>query len=58
MDITVTPRPLPVTAKELYMAHAPSFNFELDQEQLLAKALDVGFVTKTGDDQYMVNEDY
>ena len=43
-----------LTAKELYMEYAPSFNFE----QLLAKALDVGFVTKTGDDQYTVNEDY
>ena len=47
-----------LTAKELYMEYAPSFNFELDQEQILTKALDVGFVTKTGDDQYMVNEDY
>ena len=47
-----------LTAQELYMSHAPSFNFELDKEQLVAMALDVGFVTKTGDDQYTVNEDY
>tara|TARA_B110000908_G_C10077585_1_gene368037 strand:- start:72 stop:224 length:153 start_codon:yes stop_codon:yes gene_type:complete len=47
-----------LTARELYLYYAPSFNFELDQEQLLAKALDVGFVTKTGDDQYEINEDY
>ena len=47
-----------VTAKELYMAHAPSFNFELDQEQLLAKALQLGFVTTVGDDQYKINGDY
>ena len=47
-----------VTAKELYMEYAPSFNFELDQEQILAKALEVGFVTTVGDDQYDINEDY
>jgi|TARA_B110000908_G_C9910143_1_gene294953 hypothetical protein len=47
-----------LTAKELYLEQAPSFNFELDQEQLLAKALEVGYVTKVGEDQYKTNGDY
>jgi hypothetical protein len=33
-------------------------NFEMDEPQLLAEALKRGFVTKVGDDQYQVNEDY
>ena len=47
-----------VTKKELFMWQAPSFNFELDEDELLKKALDVGFVTKMGKDQYLVNEGY
>jgi hypothetical protein len=35
-----------VSPRELWMQQAPSFNFELDQDQLLAHALEVGFVTK------------
>ena len=46
------------TSNELFLNQAPSFNFELDEPQLLAKALEIGFVTKTGDDQYLVNQDY
>lgn len=46
------------TKKELWLSQAPSTNFELDEDQLLAKALDVGFVTKIGDDEYLMNNDY
>lgn len=44
--------------KSLFLAQAPSFNFELDEDQLLAKALEVGFVTKIGDDKYLMNNNY
>lgn len=47
-----------VTKERLFFLQAPSFNFELDADQLLAKALKVGFVTKVGEDQYLINEDY
>mgnify|MGYP003627899428 CR=1 FL=1 len=47
-----------LTKKELWMSQAPSFNFELGEEALLEKALEVGFVTKTDEDQYLVNEEY
>jgi len=46
------------TKHELFMAQAPSWNFELDEEQLLNKALELGFVTKIGDDKYLMNNDY
>ena len=46
------------TQQELFMAQAPNTNFEYDADQLLAKALDVGFVTKIGDDQYLMNNNY
>lgn len=46
------------TKHELFMAQAPSWNFELDEEQLLDKALELGFVTKIGDDQYLMNNNY
>tara|TARA_R110000751_G_scaffold7533_1_gene30671 strand:+ start:316 stop:564 length:249 start_codon:yes stop_codon:yes gene_type:complete len=46
------------TSKELWINQAPSFNFELDEAELLAKALEAGFVTEIGDDQYEMNEDY
>ena len=40
------------------MTQAPSFNFELDEDQLLDKALEVGFVTKLDEDLYEVNDNY
>ena len=40
------------------MWQAPSFNFDLDADQLLKKALKVGFVTKVSEDQYLINENY
>jgi|TARA_R110000824_G_scaffold6318_2_gene29241 hypothetical protein len=47
-----------LTKKELFMAQAPSFNFDLNADEILAKALEVGFVTEVSEDQYLVNEDY
>ena len=47
-----------MTAKELWMEQAPSFNFELDETELLAKALEVGFVTEIGDDDYQINQEW
>ena len=52
-----------MTSKELWMNQAPCFNFELDEEQLLERALEVGFVTETEqtrDNQplYLINQDY
>ena len=46
------------TKHELFMAQAPSWNFELDEEQLLNKALELKFVTKISDDKYLMNNDY
>ena len=46
------------TKHELFMAQAPSWNFELDEEQILEKALELNFVTKIGDDKYLRNNDY
>ena len=46
------------TKHELFMAQAPCWNFELDEEQLLEKALKVGFVTEVGKDQYLMNNNY
>jgi hypothetical protein len=40
------------------MAQAPSWNFELDEEQLLNKALELEFVTKIGDNKYLMNNNY
>ena len=40
------------------MNQAPCWNFELDEDQLLDKALEVGFVTKVDEDLYEVNDNY
>jgi len=44
--------------RTLWLNQAPSFNFELGEEELLAKALAVGFVKKVGRDKYKLNEAY
>ena len=46
------------TKLELWIDQAPSFNFELDKDQLLKEALKRGFVTKIGQDKYLVNNEY
>jgi hypothetical protein len=47
-----------LTKEELFIEQAPSFNFELDADELLEKALKLGFVRKVEEDKYEVNEDY
>ena len=42
----------------LWMNQAPCWNFELDEDELLAKALEVGFVKQVGEDRYEMNQDY
>lgn len=49
---------LTLTKQELFLTQAPQFNFELNADQILAKALEVGFVTQVGDDEYLINERY
>ena len=46
------------TKHQLFINQAPCWNFELDEEQLLEKALKVGFVTEVGKDQYLMNNNY
>ena len=46
------------TKQSLFMAQAPGWNFELNADQLLDKALELGFVTEIGDDKYLMNNDY
>ena len=47
-----------LTSSELWGQQAPSFNFELNEEELLALALEKGFVTDEGNGLYKMNEDY
>lgn len=47
-----------LSKSDLFMTQAPSFNFELGPDEILAKALEVGFVTEVGPDQYKLNEQY
>ena len=42
----------------LWLAQATRWNFELDEDELLAKALEVGFVKQVGEDRYEMNQDY
>ena len=44
--------------RSLFREQSPSFNFELGEDQLLAKALEVGFVKRIEEDKYEMNEDY
>jgi len=51
------------TKQEFFIAQAPSFNFELNADQLVNKGLEVGFITEVGKDQsfqtiYEVNQNY
>ena len=45
------------TKKELWMNQAPCWNFDLDEDELLEKALEVEFVKKVGDDLYEIVEE-
>ena len=41
------------TKESLWKEQAPCWNFELDQDQLLAKALEVGFVIRVGKNKFV-----
>lgn len=47
-----------VTKEELFIQQAPSFNFELGEDELVEKGLERGYITEVGDNQYLINEDY
>jgi len=44
------------TKKELWLNQASYFNFELDEDELLEKALNCEFVTRVGENQFLVNK--
>ena len=46
------------TKHSLFMNQAPCWNFELSEDKILEKALEVGFVTKVGEDKYLMNDNY
>jgi hypothetical protein len=46
-----------VSKKEWFQLHAPSFNFELNQDQLIQKAIDRKILKKFDDDQYFIIDD-
>ncbi len=46
------------TKHSLFMNQAPSWNFDLSEDKILEKALEVGFVTKVGEDKYLMNNNY
>jgi hypothetical protein len=55
--------PIRITKEQLFNQQASSFNFELDADQLLAKALKDGYVKEIGimetiADEYYLNENY
>tara|TARA_B110000908_G_scaffold67626_1_gene81711 strand:- start:767 stop:943 length:177 start_codon:yes stop_codon:yes gene_type:complete len=47
-----------LSKKELFISQAPNFNFELNADEILKQALEVGFVTEASHDQYLINEEY
>jgi hypothetical protein len=47
-----------MSKNELFQTYAPNFNFELGADELLAKALERGFVKQIGDDLYQINNNY
>ena len=48
------------TKKEFFQWQAPNFNFELDADQILSEALELGFLTPVDGegDLYLVNDEY
>jgi hypothetical protein len=43
--------------KTLWLEHAPAYNFELNQDELLVKALKYGLVKKVGYNEYIKTEE-
>ena len=46
------------TKESLFMSQAPEWNFELNEDELLSKALELGFVKQVANDKFEMNEDY
>tara|TARA_R110001606_G_scaffold316953_1_gene463735 strand:+ start:1533 stop:1721 length:189 start_codon:yes stop_codon:yes gene_type:complete len=46
------------TKREFFQSYAPQFNFELDENQLIDKGLELGFITEVNNDRYLINQDY
>mgnify|MGYP000326940545 FL=1 len=46
------------TKQELWLNQAPCLNFEFDEDELLEEALDNGFVTRIGENKFLVNNEY
>ena len=57
-EILTVPEHVYFSKKSLFLNQAPSYNFELDEDQLLEKALEVGFVSQVGEDKYLMNDIY
>lgn len=46
------------TRNTLWIDYAPHFAFELNEDELLELAINRGFVTKIGEDEYLANPNY
>jgi|TARA_R110000822_G_C15045791_1_gene465854 hypothetical protein len=46
------------TKKSLWTNQAPALNFEYGEDELLALAIERGFVTEIGEDLYQMNDKY
>jgi hypothetical protein len=46
------------TRKEFFLEQAPAFNFELNADQLVAKGLEVGFITEVSAGVYERTSEY
>ena len=44
------------TKQEFFSRHAPDFNFELDEDQLIARAIEKGFIKCSDGDWYFYTE--
>ena len=45
------------TKQEFFNRHAPDFNFELDAEELIARAIEKGFIKCSTGDWYFYTEE-
>ncbi len=45
--------PEAMTSNQFFVAHAPDFNFQLDEKGLIELALEKGFISKAGDGRYI-----
>jgi len=43
--------------KTLWLEHAPAYNFKLNEDELLVKALKYGLIKKVGYDEYIKTEE-